>query len=90
MKVDIESFLNDIASKNDQMKRSIALMTEDAKGRFALLYIAYSEFGERGLEIAEDLLDERSTIDSRFDQEQFWDELQRRLQSEPETVEGLM
>lgn len=64
-------------------------LSETEKARSVFLYAAYLKYRERGLEIAEDLMDELGN-GKEFDQELMLQEVERRLQEPPAQIEGVM
>jgi hypothetical protein len=63
----------------DLLERAMLKMSEPERLKALLLYEVYIDHGEKGLEIAEDLMDESSTRDSTFSEDDFRKELAEKL-----------
>jgi hypothetical protein len=81
--------LRDMQDDNETLQGEAAAMVERVGAKLTpaerqkslLLFKAFSMHGDRGLDIAEDLMDERSPSHPDFDEAEFEQELQRRLQA---------
>jgi hypothetical protein len=60
-----------MGNAHETFKASLELMDARARARAILLYEMYLEYGEKGLEVAEDLLEQTPTESEDFDEEKF-------------------